>query len=298
MKKTALNCFRTFATLLIFASAQSAAAAEKILFVGNSFMYGGGTESVQHFRPDTVKDLNGEGIGGVPALFKAFTRQVGLDYDVSLETSGGMNLDFHYEQKGKLIAGAWDHVILQGFSTLDSDDPGNGAKIVDYSARLAQLFHEQNPKVDVRLVATWSRADQTYRRTGYWYGKPIERMALDVRAAYDRAAANSPHIRAVIPVGEAWNRAFAERIAARNPYRPDLRGRIDLWSDDCYHASKYGYYLEALVIFGSVTGRDPRSLGSAESVASELRISPADARALQSIAFGALSAERRRAGPH
>ena len=215
-----LNCVRMFAALLGFAVLQSPACAERILFVGNSFMYGAGTASVEHFRPDSVTDLNGEGIGGVPALFKAFTREAGLDYEVSLETSGGMNLDFHFEQKAKVISGAWDHVILQGYSTLDPVDPGNGDKIVDYSARLAQLFHEQNPQVDVRLVATWSRADQTYPRTGHWFGKPIDSMALDVRAAYDRAAANSPHIRAVIPVGEAWNRAIADGIAVRNPYLP------------------------------------------------------------------------------
>ena len=28
-------------------------------------------------------------VGGVPAFFKAFTREAGLDYDVSLETVGG-----------------------------------------------------------------------------------------------------------------------------------------------------------------------------------------------------------------
>jgi hypothetical protein len=281
------------AVLLGFAALQSTARAEKILFVGNSFTFGGATRPVEHFRPDTVTDLNGEGIGGVPALFKAFTREAGLDYDVSLETSGGMNLDFHYEQKTKVIAGAWDHVILQGYSTLDSDDPGNGAKIVDYAARLAQLFHEQNPQVQVRLVATWPRADQTYPATGHWFGKPIESMALDVRAAYDRAASNSPHVRAVIPVGEAWIRAIADGIAMRNPYLPVARHHINLWADDHYHASKYGYYLEALVIFGSVTRRDPRTLGRREGVASELGISPAHARALQRIAFETLTRERR-----
>src|SRR5262249_12008631 len=123
-------------------------------------------------------------------------------------------------------------------------------------------------------------------------------MAVDVRAAYDRAAANSAHIRAVIPVGEAWNRAIVDGIAVRNPYLREARGRINLWADDHYHASKYGSYLEALVIFGSVTGKDPRSLGASESVASELGISPAHARALQGVAFQTLSQERKRRNPH
>ena len=237
MKALALHRARMIVALLGFAALQSVANAEKILFVGNSFTFGGATPAVEHFRPQTVTDLNGEGIGGVPALFKSFTREAGLDYDVSLETSGGMNLDFHYQQKAKVISGRWDHVILQGYSTLDAEDPGNGDRIADYASRLAQLFKAQNPQVDVRLVATWSRADQTYPKTGHWSGKPIESMALDVRAAYDRAAAHSQHIRAVIPVGEAWNRAIDEGIATRNPYLRTARGQINLWADDSYHAS-------------------------------------------------------------
>jgi hypothetical protein len=52
----------------------------------------------------------------------------------------------------------------------------------------------------------------------------------------------------------------------------------------------YGYYLEALTIFGSITGRDPRSLGVGECAAADLGIAPAQAGALQKIAFDQLSA--------
>ena len=55
----------------------------------------------------------------------------------------------------------------------------------------------------------------------------------------------------------------------------------------------YGYYLEALVIFGSVTGHDPRSLGGKEQAAAQLGISPATALALQRIAFETLASERK-----
>ena len=287
----ALNRARIAALLLGIAGLQAAACAETILFVGNSFTVGADSP-VQGFRPETVTDLDSEGVGGVPALFKCFTREAGLDYDVNLETAGGMNLDFHYEQRATRIAGAWDHVVLQGYSTLDADAPGNASKIVDYSARLAQLFHSANPLVDVRLIATWSRADQTYLESGHWFGKPVEAMALDVRAAYDRAAEHSPHIGAVIPVGQAWNRAIAEGIAARNPYQAFAPPQINLWAGDGYHASAYGYYLAALVIFGSVTGHDPRKLGREEEAAAQLRISPDVALALQRIAFETLASER------
>ena len=64
------------------------ATAERVLFIGNSFTYGSGS-AVRFYRSDTVTDLNDEGIGGVPALFKSFADQAGLDYDVALETRGG-----------------------------------------------------------------------------------------------------------------------------------------------------------------------------------------------------------------
>jgi Domain of unknown function (DUF4886)/Glycosyl hydrolases family 16 len=290
-----LNRIRIAALLLGLVALQTAACADTILFVGNSFTFGGGSPPVQGYRPETVTDLNREGMGGVPALFKSFTLQAGLAYDVSLETAPGMNLDFHYEKKAALMSRAWDHVVVQGYSTLDEQAPGDAGKIIDYSARLAKLLHAANPQADVQLVATWSRADQTYLASGHWFGKPIETMAVDVRAAYDQAAEHSSYIRAVIPVGQAWNRAIAEGIAARNPYEGVSPDQVNLWGTDGYHASVHGYYLAALVIFGSVTGRDPRSLGPEEQSAAQLGISPASALALQRTAFETLASERTKA---
>ena len=289
-----MNRARIAALLLGIAGLQAADCAETILFVGNSFT-AGAVPQVERFRPETVTDLNREGVGGIPALFAAFAQQSGLAYDVHLETAGSTNLDFHYREKATLIGRAWDHVILQGYSTLDADSPGNTGVIVEYAAKLAQLFHDANPQVDLRLFATWSRADQTYLKTGHWFGRPIDAMANDVRAAYDAAAGRSPQARAVIPVGQAWNRAIAEGVAVSNPYQPFGADQVNLWAEDGYHASAYGSYLAALVIFGSVTGREPRSLGAAEEAATSLDIAPAHALALQRIATETLAAERTRA---
>ena len=233
-----------------------------------------------------MTDLNQGGVGGVPALFECFAQQMGLRFEVSLETMGGSNFDFHYEQRAALIARPWDHVVLQGYSTLDADAPGDASKLIAYSSRLATMFQSRNPRVDVRLVATWSRADQTYLPSGHWFGKPIDAMAKDIRVAYDRAAENSPYIQAVIPVGQAWNRAIESAVAARDPSQGVRRDQINLWAPDNYHASAQGYYLEALVIFGSVTGRDSRTLGPKEIAAARLGIAPAEARSrFSKIAF-------------
>ena len=261
-----------------------------ILFVGNSFTYGAGS-AVRFYRADTVTDLNSEGIGGVPALFKSFTAQAGLDYDVYLETRGGSGLDFHLENKlGVIGRRPWDRVVMHGQSTLDFDKPGDPAKLVETSRQLAEFFRDRNPNVQVHLMATWSRADETYPPKGAWFGKPIEAMARDVRAANDKAAAGAPAIKSVIPVGDAWTRAIHAGVADPNPYDGIEAGKVNLWTYDHYHASTYGYYLEALVIFGSLTGRDPRSLGDNECSAYELGLSRLEVKALQQVAFDQLAA--------
>jgi hypothetical protein len=152
------------------------------------------------------------------------------------------------------------------------------------------VLHARNPKVDILITSTWSRADQTYPEAGHWHGQPIEAMGRDIRKAYDAAAAASPYVRGVAPVGDAWNRAFAVGFADPNPYDGISAGKVNLWTWDSYHASAYGYYLEALVVFGRLTGKDPASLGARETAAQELGISPPQASALQQIAHDELAA--------
>ncbi len=272
-----------------FATTSSGASAETILFIGNSFTYGA-LSDVQSFRPSTVTDLNGTNIGGVPALFKAFTSQAGLNYTVSLETQPGSGLDFHYDNRLALINKPWDNVVMHGQSTLDFADPGNPAKLIEYSALLADLFKLQNPNVEVQLTSTWSRADQTYQVGGAWYGQSIYQMALDVHAGYLLADGNSSNINGVIPVGLAWNRAMSYGVADTYPYDGIDAGKLNLWATDSYHASNFGYYLEALVIFGQITDLDPRSLGLDEIAGKELGFTQDEVRILQQIAFDQLAA--------
>jgi hypothetical protein len=265
---------------------------QSILFIGNSFTFGAGSP-VHFYRASSVTDLNDEGNGGVPALFKSFTDQAGLDYDVYLETRGGSGLEFHLENKQREIAGRpWDVVVAHGQSTLDFEKPRDPAKLIATTKQLADLLRSKNPSVAIYLMATWSRADQTYKAGGAWYGQPIEAMARDVRAAYDGAAAGARGIKAVMPVGEAWTRAIQTGLADPNPYDGIEAGKLNLWTYDQYHASAYGYYLEALVVFGSITGRDPRSLGDTECSAFELGLSRSEAKALQQVAFDQLASAR------
>ncbi|MBL9187810.1 MAG: hypothetical protein JNK23_10050 [Opitutaceae bacterium] len=262
-----------------------------VLFIGNSFLFGSGSP-LRYYRADTVVDLNGTGFGGVPALFKSFTTQAGLDFSVSQETVSGQGLDHHIAEKAGVIGRPWDRVVMLGFSLLNRNKPGDPALLIQSVKQVAELLRSKNPQVDIRLIATWSRADQVYPATGHWHGKPIEQMALDIRAAYDLAARGSPAIRGVIPVGEAWNRAMKTGVADPNPYDGIEFGKVSLWTYDHYHGSTYGYYLEALMIFGELTGLDPRSLGKNERAGFELGLSPGQVTALQQVAFDELSAQK------
>lgn len=263
--------------------AASPAAARTILFVGNSFTFGAGSP-VMHYHPERVRDLNAEGIGGVPALFKTFADEAGLDWDVSLETAPGMDLAFHLANKRAQIAAPWDAVILQGYSTLDRERSGDPTRHVAAAKSLSELFFKANRQVRVRLVSTWSRADQTYLPSGHWHGQPINRMAEDIAAANQIALKSAPHITGTIEVGAAWNRAMREGLADPNPYDGIEFGKISLWTWDQYHASAEGYYLEALMVFGVVTGLDPRTLGNDERAARDLGLEPRVTHGLQAIA--------------
>lgn len=279
------------ALVLVFAPVR-AAVGTSLLFIGNSFTYGAGS-AVMYYRARTVTDLNHEGIGGVPALFKSFADQAGMAYDVALETRGGSGIEFHLDEKlGVIGRRPWDQVVMHGQSTLDFDKPGDPAKLVRTTRQMAEFLRSRNPDVQVFLTATWSRADQTYAAGGAWTGKPIDQMARDVRAAYDLAAKGVPGGARVMPVGEAWNRAIATGVADPNPYDGVEAGKIDLWTNDHYHASAYGYYLEALVVFGSITGRDPRALGENECSGYELGFTRPQVKALQQVAFDELAAAR------
>lgn len=282
----------SFSLFILFFSSAAAMADTDVLFIGNSFTYGFGS-AARYYRSDTVTDLNNEGIGGVPALFKSFADQAGLDYDVYLETRGGSGLDFHLENKlGVIGRRPWDQVVMHGYSTLDSDAPGDPDKLVATAAQMSEFLRGKNPEVEIYLTATWSRADQTYLPDRPWSGQSIEQMALDVRAGYDLAA-EAPGVVAVNGVGEAWTRAMELGIADPNPYDGIELDKIDLWTYDHYHASTYGYYLEALVVFGNLTGLDPRSLGENECSAYELGMARNEVKMLQQAAYDQLASEGR-----
>lgn len=187
----ALRRLTTLTSVALIGLLATNALAVSILFVGNSFTYGWGSP-VRFYRADSVTDLNSQGIGGVPALFKSFADQAGLNYDVYLETQPGVGIDWHIENKlGVIGQRQWDTVVLHGYSTLDPKKPGDPAVLTSSAKEMAEFLHSKNPAVDVHLMATWPRADQTYDPKGAWYGS----LSRPWRTTYAQAMTKRPPAR-------------------------------------------------------------------------------------------------------
>ena len=134
--------------------------------------------------------------------------------------------------------------------------------------------------------------------TLYYEDDGLAAMTRDLHTSfYDKLAAN-PGFAGVAPVGDAFQRALDEGIAKGDSFydasgvytTPQPGDRLNLWWDDYLHASRYGSYLSALVLFGTITQIDPWSLGASEQAASDLGIAPGDAVRLQRVASDQLAA--------
>jgi hypothetical protein len=360
---------------LLAATGTARADPVKLLFVGNSYTFGR-VDPVMSYNAGNVTDLtaamwaaNPTGSnafephpwGGVPGIFKQFTVQAGLDYEVSLSTRNAASLRGHFlnsnpagwDLRGNIASAAWDKVVLQE----QSDEPlarqaglsSNPAYFTAYADLIEDYVHQGNAlsyrerdliggsnaacaaitgastgtcgslrsiganghasaDTELYLYETWARPNLvnapyttvTDPATGAIsftstpapsFYPSLEAMTDDLRNAYQQAAAQagadgSGGFTGIAPVGDAFMRALSHGIASPDMYAADAAtdGLMDLWFDDGTHASKYGSYLSALTLFGTLTGLDPASLGADEIAARELGIGAQDARLLQQVA--------------
>ena len=179
---------------------------------------------------------------------------------VSLETVGGKGMDYHFAEKRALLDKPWDVVVMHGYSTLDIDHPGNPALLVSSAKQMTDMFRAKNPKG--RNLAGRHleprRPDLSRRQALARQAHPADGQGRRRRL---RQCGEDAKVTGVVPVGLAWNRAFDTGVAGDNPYAGIPAGKINLWTWDSYHASAYGYYLEALMVFAKVTGKDPLVAG-------------------------------------
>ena len=294
------------AALSLWLACASAALAQKapvntILFVGNSFFHGK-YQPLLAYNAVHVADENyglpandprsenptGEPVvwGGIPGIFQQFTKEAGLNYEVHLEAINSQSLQYHYAHAlGIIQQPRWNTVVLQEHSlwALPARRGGHAELFRDYATRLERAVHAAKPAARVFLSQTWPRADLCYPPGKPFSGLPLDTMNQELHTSYYGLLAQNPALKSVVPTGDAWLRAVQAGLALRNPYAPEP-GKMNLWAEDHYHPSNWGAYLTACVLFGEITGRDPRALGPAEQAAADLGISPAEAVGLQRVA--------------
>ncbi|MGY3089347.1 hypothetical protein ACVWYF_002387 [Hymenobacter sp. UYAg731] len=275
----------------------------RVLFVGNSFTHGNAAPVLNYNAAGIIDENYGlppgnpryqvdpatpGPWGGIPGIFKKMADQAGRAYEVHIEVVNTATLTYHCTNALAVVQQAsWDQVVLQESSTqpLPVARTGQPADFLTYATRLEQAVHAGNPAARVYLFQTWPRADMTYPAGQPYSGLPLDTMMRDLRRAYAYLAAHNPRFAAVAPVGDAWLRAMQAGIAVRDPYNNPTASQLNLWSPDHQHASKWGSYLAACVLFAQLTGLDPRTLGPAEQAAVALDIPGPAAVALQQIAF-------------
>jgi MYXO-CTERM domain-containing protein len=173
------------------------------------------------------------------------------------------------------------------------DLPANANASMDTQVYLYQTWARPN-FVDGALAATTDPQTGAVTRSttpATTFFPDLETMTAELRGnlqsfATAAGADGTGGFAGVAPVGQAFLRAVQDGAATRNPYAADALtdGRIDLWFDDGFHASKYGSYLSALTLFGTLTGQNPAQFGAGELAAAELGIRAQDALALQRVA--------------
>jgi hypothetical protein len=180
-------------------------------------------------------------------------------------------------------------VIAQGQSTLDVDHPGDPARLIQHTRDMAAMYAARNPQVKFYILDAWNRADKIYSAKAPWRIVPAD----DVQAAYEKAAKTGTQVSGIIPLGLTWNAAIARGVADDTPYDDIGAGKMNFWAYDGVHASSFGYYLEAAMEFGKVTGMDPMMLAAKgkDHVAEDLGISPAQQLQLLKLAHDGLSAQ-------
>lgn len=263
--------------------------------------------------------------GGIPGVFAELASEAKVPYDVHIEAISATTLAENYEAARDVIAQPlWDSVVLQEASfepisaSLSQDPKSDPQAFCEAVTTIERGVHEVASQADIYLYSTWAPADTAYLDTTLdarsfsdeGFRRSLEALTVAYRDAYIGAARYDGNIRGIAPVGDAWALAWREGIANPDPFAGSAPGVAlsfgylagsqpstkDVPTDaGFHHPSKYGAYLNALVLFGTVTGTDVRMFGEHEQAAEDLGISGQIAVALQHVAWEA-GETRRKAG--
>jgi hypothetical protein len=161
---------------------------------------------------------------------------------VDAEANGGFTLRMHW-QAGRALSlirsGRYERVVLQDHSLRPVDRPEEFAEYV------ARFTHEiEAASARAVLYATWPRHPSARLYREHTTLRTFDQMAARVGGAYRSAAAQLSA--SLAPVGPAFERALA--------VHPELA----LYKPDATHPTIAGSFLAACVLYGTLTGSDPR----------------------------------------
>ena len=200
-------------------------------------------------------------VNDLPGTFARLAASGGHTVETAMIAPGGAFLadEAADASVGAAITGTrWAAVVLQE----QSERPASVAERSDFISavnRLAAMTVDDGARP--LLLETWAHRDG-------WPDLHMDYAAMQaaIDEAYAQAAAQTGS--AVIPAGEAWQRALAA-----NP-------TIALWQDDGSHPATAGTYLAACAVYRSVFGESPVGLRDHEGLPDDV------AAALQAIAAG------------
>jgi hypothetical protein len=255
------NCWIKIFLLLVAIGLPSAVSAQpKILFIGNSFTYGGSDATNK-----TMK------LGGVPALFSLLAQAGGQPKpETKMITAGGQDFRYHNSHPATLAAiksQPWDYVVLQNYSTEPTHMVDGRHSLTNhylYGTALYQRVMSNNPLTHVILYETWSRAAAHPFIKGVsstnGFASTTEFQA-ELRANYKGLAnalnaaylTNPPVI--IAPVGDAWENLGGLRATFDPHY-------VHLHASDNYHGNDNAYYLAAAVFYATIYNANPHGLST------------------------------------
>ena len=240
----------TACATLAFCAAAASAAPIEILFVGDSYTFGR-VDPVMSYNAANVHDLtagfnaiNPTGTnafephpwGGVPGVFKEFTVEAGLDYDVSISARNAASLrgqfldtaNATWDLRGNVASKQWNVVVLQDLSDVSLPDGkgknANNAQFKAYVNQFVQFIHDGGAQTytETQLYGSLANCEATgLSKTSCGIKRVIP--------ANDNASAATK-----VYLTETWARpdmAFAHQITTPDPASSSGEPIVDTSSD-------------------------------------------------------------------
>jgi hypothetical protein len=227
-----LKVFQLFLIVLLAESAGPPLRADDVLFIGNSFTFGGSALVVQRN-------------GGVPKLFEAIARAKGHQVTAFAVTAGGQDWSYHLAQpktEKALMAKVWTWVVLQDLSTRPTQI-GDEAKFLADGETFSDRIAQHSPNAGIVLYETWARPAGKFYETppgNAFTGGPAQMMA-QLLLSYDNLSGDLAAKNATRPVRVARVGTAFARIKSEYP-------GIVVDAQDQHHATAAGYYEAALLM--------------------------------------------------